>query len=254
MFRLSPETIGQLCLSQSRIVGTCSSSGMCKMICDKMKKVMEGVKSFFHEFEDFFNMLHIQPVNNSTSYQTLLKSLDRDKFKTELVNKHVITKDGYLVPGHNFFSRLIANRVPDYPNRMDDKELAKKYFVAVNLPEYDENWQSTDSKWVGKASMSKFHQFLLPITNDWRWCNAIAFDPTMLDDLKEMKIAATDYAYRQGIMNPLLYVHVHPYNSIPFFHIHILDGDYLGPTHEDWAYKNLLFDDLIAGLENTSII
>lgn len=158
-----------------------------------------------------------------------------------------MTPDGSLVPEHNFFSKVAFGLLPGHEN-------FGKYVIALNLPEHDKHWQRSNI--VGKASMSKFHRFLLPVVrgekNNWRYFNAIAFDPPMLPHVKEMKQVATAYAHREGVSNPLLYVHVYPDNSIPYLHVHIVDGDHLGPTHAALKHKNLLLDDVISVLQQNA--
>merc|ERR1712083_356602 len=46
-----------------------------------------------------------------------------------------------------------------------------------------------------------------------------------------------------------MFVHVYAHCSVNSFHLHILDMDYLGPTYEKLAYKNLPLEDVIAVLE-----
>ena len=50
-----------------------------------------------------------------------------------------------------------------------------KYIIANNLPANDAHWDSDDPSWVGKASMSKRHRFLIRRNLHWRWFNALVF-------------------------------------------------------------------------------
>ena len=50
-----------------------------------------------------------------------------------------------------------------------------KYIIANNLPVNDAHWDSDDPAWVGKASMSKRHRFLIRRNLHWRWFNALIF-------------------------------------------------------------------------------
>jgi len=65
-----------------------------------------------------------------------------------------------------------------------DPEYAKRFKVAFNMPQNDANWENED--WVGKASMSKYHRFLIirqPGANEtpnmhrmdytWTWFNVV---------------------------------------------------------------------------------
>lgn len=54
-------------------------------------------------------------------------------------------------------------------------ECQAKYIIANNLPANDSHWDSDDPGWVGKASMSKRHRFLIRRNLHWRWFNALVF-------------------------------------------------------------------------------
>jgi hypothetical protein len=54
-------------------------------------------------------------------------------------------------------------------------EFQAKYIIANNLPANDSHWDSDDPGWVGKASMSKRHRFLIRRNLHWRWFNALIF-------------------------------------------------------------------------------
>ena len=45
-----------------------------------------------------------------------------------------------------------------------------------------------------------------------------------------------------------LFFHVYPHNSVQSFHLHIVDLDVTGPTHEAMKYKNMPAEDVLAVL------
>ena len=49
------------------------------------------------------------------------------------------------------------------------------HIIANNLPANDAHWDSDDPGWVGKASMSNLHWFLIRRNLRWRWFNALIF-------------------------------------------------------------------------------
>merc|ERR1711959_280908 len=102
-----------------------------------------------------------------------------------------------------------------------------RYIIACNRPECDEMWASTDSTWVGKASMSKRHRFLTTKDLHWQWFNVLTFGllpaslggttPTeALRKLEEMKAAALTYVSNIGGWsgNTGLFFHVFGHNSV----------------------------------------
>eukprot|EP00913_Durusdinium_trenchii_P031244 g29253.t1 len=115
-----------------------------------------------------------------------------------------------------------------------------KYIVANNLPANDAHWDSDDPAWVGKASMSKHHRFLIRRNLHWRWFNALVFG--MLDEndmvyphgqccreavaeLNMMKDAAL--AWVAGVRseegwseNVGLFFHCYGHNSVNSLHLH----------------------------------
>ena len=49
----------------------------------------------------------------------------------------------------------------------------KRWLVACNRKENDEQYQSGAPEWVGRASMSARHRFLTARDLDWRWFNVL---------------------------------------------------------------------------------
>ena len=223
--------------------------------------------------------LHLKPINTADGYLHLLRTIDHEELKKYLREHDIIDTDDKIKSEKNFFAKVLSGQIPNYPNRLIDTinslregtdELAsyfktrhentcgcpvkEKYFVAINLPEHDKNWESNDVHWVGKASMSKFHQFLLIKDLNWKYFNALAFDTDMLPIIKEMKEVATNYAKSQGVENVGLYFHVYPHTTIQCLHLHIIDLDNVGPSYHALQYKNLSIDDVIETLRDLQLI
>ncbi|CAJ1362071.1 unnamed protein product [Effrenium voratum] len=144
-----------------------------------------------------------------------------------------------------------------------------KYIIANNLPANDAHWDSEDPAWVGKASMSKRHRFLIRRNLHWRWFNALIFG--MMDDqemvypaskcchdavseIKMMKEAALTWV--KGVReaegwshNVGLFFHVYGHNSVNSLHLHVVDMDFVGPSFHAQKFKNLPMDDVLSVLE-----
>lgn len=92
--------------------------------------------------------------------------------------------NGKLTTGtkpYNVFAR-VASGVMTQPD-MDEENAAlgdagKRFMLASNLPEADEKWESTETQWLGRASMSKRHRFLTTRDLSWRWFNVLTFGGT----------------------------------------------------------------------------
>lgn len=152
----------------------------------------------------------------------------RAAFKQELtldeINNSIMGKilDGRITPPHA-------------PKKLG------KYTILGNKLDNDISWK------VGgpTASMSWFHKFIVPtVTTDWKYFNPISFpaNPDTLTMLDEMETLAKSEASSFGVTNPILLFHCYPNNSIPYLHLHILDGDYLGPSYVAQVGKNLHLD------------
>jgi len=144
-----------------------------------------------------------------------------------------------------------------------------KYIIANNLPANDAHWDSDDPAWVGKASMSKRHRFLIRRNLHWRWFNALVFgmlddnekvyplshsSPDALSEIKMMKEAALTWV--NGVrqeegwsQNVGLFFHVYGHNSVNSLHMHIVDMDFLGPSFHVQEFKNLNVDYVLQVLQ-----
>lgn len=50
---------------------------------------------------------------------------------------------------------------------------ARKFLICANRPDNDLHWDSTDPKWIPKASMAKRHRFLTTKDLHWQWFNLL---------------------------------------------------------------------------------
>lgn len=167
----------------------------------------------------------------------------------ETLLKTLIAKDGVsLSRDSSLFAKFLTGTAT--PPYKIEKTPCGEFAFFRNRPDNDARWDSMDSNWIGKASMSKFHRFIVPTTfHDWRWFNAVTLPPTATDMLKRAREVAMNYPASHGVTNVGLYLHCYPHNSINMLHIHIVDLDHVGPSFNTLAYKNLLLDDTITALE-----
>ncbi|CAE7742245.1 FNTB [Symbiodinium pilosum] len=144
-----------------------------------------------------------------------------------------------------------------------------KYLIANNLPTNDAHWDSDDPSWVGKASMSKRHRFLIRRNLHWRWFNALVFGmlddqervfpagkccPDTVSEIKMMKEAALTWVEgareSEGWSHNIgLFFHVYGHNSVNSLHLHVVDLDFTGPSFESQKFKNLPIDAVLQVLE-----
>lgn len=136
----------------------------------------------------------------------------------------------------------------------------KEYVLCSNRPDNDANWNSKDKNWDDKASMSRQHRFLAIKNMDWTLFNAITFGIENETKLKEAIKYVTDAhrAAQEWVTRENsdwsdkvgFYFHVYPHNSVPSFHMHILDlGDeteeYVGRAYHHMNWKNTPVQDVL---------
>ena len=83
------------------------------------------------------------------------------------------------------------------------------------------------------ASMSKWHEFVIPLDTSMYWCNAMFFGsgPSKskydivgtLDMLKRLQTIGFEWAEARGINNPFFGFHEFPQNSLFHLHLHCID-------------------------------
>jgi len=195
-------------------------------------------------------------VNDAKAFKALRAALREygggAKLQEEL-EKLGFVAEGQLTTGttpFNVFVR-VASGVMTQPGMAEETaklgKYADKFVIACNRPENDEHWESSEDEWVGKASMSKRHRFMLVKDLSWSLFNVLAFglkDEGELVEaiamLQDMQTAAKEYTNKMdGWGRPGLFFHVYGHASVYSLHMHILDMDALGPTYEKLKYKNL---------------
>ena len=157
-------------------------------------------------------------------------------------------------------SGKLPQAVMDCANAAMSAADRSRFTLAANRPEADEQWESTESEWLGKASMSAHHRFVL--LNDLRWTNfnvltlgigcGNALSPSKAADLlEEMRRVACDMASAEGWEcsrtggAPALFFHCWPANSVPSLHLHVIDQQRVGPTYHKLRHRSLMLDTML---------
>lgn len=190
-----------------------------------------------------------------------------------------LSRDGYVdaktrtltvgTQPFNIFARLAAGvqfqrKAPDEQAKLG--EFAERYVIAHNKPECNEMWQRDDPTWLGKASMSKNHVFLLSKDLKWHNFNIISMGlapnekagdlASAIKRLQDMKQAACHFVTHAKNWPALddigFFISVYPFTNVPAFHLHIVDLLNVGPTFEKLKYKMLSLDDAIQALKDES--
>lgn len=161
----------------------------------------------------------------------------------------------------NFFACISSGVISQPGMESENASLGHaglRFKVCSNHPDNNENWNSSDPAWVGKAAMSKRHRFLSTKDLSWQWFNVLAFgldrDAHSLSQaialLEDMKSAAEAFAAAtpEWSADPSrlgLFLHVFPHNSVDSLHLHMVDLAVTGPTYEVLKEKNLPLADAL---------
>ena len=207
-------------------------------------------------------------ANSRVAYKELrqlIREYGVDNLEAELVAEGLV-KEGKLTTGtkpFNFFARLAAEEMKQDEMVASNMLLGgagKRWLVACNRKENDEQYQSGAPEWVGRASMSARHRFLTARDLDWRWFNVLTVGiggggPDELRRaivrMEDMLATARAFAQAEGWSSNLgLYFHCFPHNSVPSLHLHLVDLDAIGPTYNALQYKNLPAEDVLAVLRD----
>ena len=197
-----------------------------------------------------------------SAIRAALREYGVESLRQELSTAGFVTHDKMLSTGtkpFNIFARVAAGVQSQGPqmeaeNAVLSEEHASRFVLACNRPESDKQWDSADPQWVGKASMSQRHRFLLVRDLSWRWFNALVFGVQggaaeleealeMLQAMREASMAYTAASALGWSKNVGLFLHVHGHNSVNALHLHIVDLDATGPTYEVMRHKNLSLAD-----------
>lgn len=184
------------------------------------------------------------------SLRKLLRSYGIDQFKQELIALQVLTPEGSISDQKNIFAKFLTGAVkPWYGDAHDHNE----WFLARNLKENDEHVYDTSKEWLGRASMSETHLFVVPRDlSDWTLINGLTLgleNPakalSMLEDMRRYGATKVPSGHQAGF-----YLHITPFNSIQLLHLHVIDMDALGPSFDELSFKNLPLDAMIEVLRN----
>jgi len=215
-------------------------------------------------------------LNSSSQYRLVRRTIEtlggQQALFNELFRAGLVSEDGQLTTAEkpfNLFARCAAGCM-EQPGMAEEQVALGSYqdrwMVCRNRPENDDNWDSEESEWLGRASMSRRHRFLTTKDLHWQWFNAVTFGivpPEMggvgsseaLDTVEEMKAAALTYCANVGGWsdNIGLFFHVFGHNSVNSLHLHILDLQETGPTFNLYAYKNMPLDVVLKVLKEEAI-
>jgi hypothetical protein len=203
----------------------------------------------------------IKTINTNKDYSEARDEFKHHSSKLNHIISVIVGDSAEIKPHSSIMSKIVFDIIqpPVAPYPMNDG----KFLVLRNLPENDVHWNDSDPKWVGKASMSLHHAFIVPgkeLSKNWKFSfNALTFPATYetITVLEDMRRSAIEFTQTHFIFDENndrisppdansigLYFHVHPTNSIHYLHMHIVDLRFKGPTFYALGYKNLSIDSL----------
>ena len=209
--------------------------------------------------EDMMNPEHtdkrraVRKCNTIEDLQTLrslLREYGLDRFKADMIASGVLMEHFEISSERNIFAKFIRGEMNPWCGDIHEHP---DYFIAPNLKENNEHVHDTSKEWIGKASMSETHFFVIPRNlSDWTFMNGLTLgmnDPhTALKMLRDMeKYGATK------VVTPGFFLHICPFNSIQLLHLHVLDMDALGPGFFELSFKNLPLEAMIEVLDQEII-
>jgi len=163
----------------------------------------------------------------------------------------------------NFIARLVTGKMQQTEHMIHENEAYNadnRFLIAANRPDSDEHWDDSSPEWVGRASMSKRHRFLLLKDLEWSTSNVLTFGldggTASLRDaialVSRMRAAALAFTEKHPDWseNVGLFFHVYGHNSVNGLHLHVLDLNAVGPTYEALRHKNLALDDVLSVLKH----
>lgn len=165
----------------------------------------------------------------------------------------------------NVFARIAAGKMHQAGQEAEQEFLGTyrdRFIVCSNRPENDVHWDSEDAEWVGKASMSRRHKFLIMKDLHWQWFNALVFGMVPANQggvgtraalavVELMKAAALTYTSNRGDWSSQvgLFFHIFGHNSVNALHLHIVDMSELGPSFWKLDKKNCPLDAVLTVLK-----
>ena len=209
------------------------------------------------------NFNGISTVDDFLKARIILKKYGINKFLNDFKHFDYVDKNNQLTTNdnpYNFFARLVVGKEPIEDRIKDENiiiknsEFSNKFIIGCNLLENDIHWN--DPNWNGRASMSKYHRFLVLKDLSFWWFNILVFginDKSQLQKaielVKYMQKAAQFFAKQNNWSNNLgLYFHVYGFNSVHSLHLHMIDLDFVGPTFHYTSYKNLSLENVLIAL------
>lgn len=204
----------------------------------------------------------INTADHFVSVRRVLRQYGVGRLLTQLRELGFVDDAGMLTTTtkpFNVFARIGAGIMVQDTMQEDQLllgEFQDRFLVACNRPECDENWESMDPAWLGKASMAKHHRFLIMKDLHWRWFNVLVFG--MVDDnlqesiqmLEDLQQAANVYIKGKGWPeNVGFFFHVYSLSSVNSLHLHLVDLDNTGPTYDKMVGKNILLTDVLRVLQ-----
>eukprot|EP00434_Breviolum_minutum_P037612 symbB.v1.2.033357.t1/scaffold4121.1/size44329/8 len=225
----------------------------------------QGNFETFPSFQDFF-YAHFETVRTAEDFQQVRKHMHEgivaDLVFDDLLGAGFIDEDGFLTTGMQPFIFLVHIITGELVQRKCEAEqeylgtYRDSFVVAHNKPESEEMWHSSDPSWIGKASMSQRHRFLVFKNLRWEYFNLISLglecgSKDALEALKAMKDAAIHWVkHAPGWSNKTgFYLAAWPLTTVPCLHLHMVDLSCTGPSFERLSKKMLLLDDAIQVLE-----
>jgi hypothetical protein len=159
---------------------------------------------------------------------------------------------GKIKPTSNFFSKVVSGIIKNPISHPEGYSIFHDEFeVMQNTPENDKNWNNPEK--AGSSSMSQFHKFIVPKSDEWTNFNVLTMKPDFLGSLDKMERLGVVYAAMYGIEKSNLEFFFHcVHNSIWTLHLHMIDKTRTGPSYDQNQYKHLLLDDVrkVLGEEN----
>lgn len=169
----------------------------------------------------------------------------------------------------NVFARIVARKLVQHKMEEEQQALgmyASRFVICRNKPDNDLHWDSSDPKWIEKASMARRHRFLTTRNLHWQWFNLLicgllgaqdggAEISAARDEVRDMEAAAMHYAKNMGwSSNVGLFVNIFGHNSVNSLFVHILDLSQTGPAFESLEYKNLPLSEVIRVLDEEASV
>jgi hypothetical protein len=207
----------------------------------------QPVSSFFNDDfkEERRAVMRCRMAKDLRKMRKDLRDYGIDKFKDDLVSVGILEPNTYhIATSQNIFAKIVTGQIiPSYGDCKDHPH----FFFAPNLKENDDHVHDGTLQWLGKASCSEIHKFIIPRDlTDWTFMNGLTLGIRSPADaqraikmLEEMK----QYAI-QKIGKPEedmgFFLHIYPFNSIHLLHLHAIDIKRTGPTYTEMSFKNFM--------------